>query len=419
MNFSARSRSLLLGGGAIALIAVIAGLLVGHFAWSAATTTLRFSPASNHFGRFGYARPGGAGSGEYGPGGSGGRYGPGGLFGHGGGAGETGGSSGESSGNSSRGNPPGSSSGVSGAITSKVDPGLVDINTVLGLEGGEAAGTGMVVTSGGLVVTNNHVIIGATKITATDIGNGTTYTARVVGYDHGHDIALLQLEGASGLKTVNLGNSSSLKVGQSIATIGNAGGAGGTPSATSGQVSALDQSIAAGDEVDSSQEHLSGMIQIDGDLRPGDSGGPLINSAGEVIGMDTAASPTFQFESSAGEGFAIPIEQVQTIAKEIREGQSSGTIHVGATGMLGVFVQDQSNEGALVENVISGTPAAGTGLSAGDVVTAVDETSVSSPTALTELILKEHPGDRVKLSWRTPTGEQQTAMVTLAEGPPE
>ncbi len=185
-------------------------------------------------------------------------------------------------------------------------------------------------------------------------------------------------------------------------------------------MSALDQSITAGDEVDSSQEHLSGMIQIDGDLQPGDSGGPLVNSAGEVIGMDTAASPTFQFESSAGEGFAIPIEQAQTIAKEIREGQSSGTIHVGATGMLECSCRTRArNEGALVENVISGTPAAGTGLSAGDVVTAVDETSVTSPTALTDLILKEHPGDRVKLSWRTPTGEQQTATVTLAEGPPE
>jgi len=421
MIFDGDSRSVLLRGGLIALLAVIAGVLVGHFVWSATTTTLRLSPASNRFGRFGYAGRGGLGSGEeYGAG----RYGSGApLFGPGG-SGETGGSSSENSSGATGetgGSSSGSSSGVSSAITSKVDPALVDINTDLGLEDGEAAGTGMVVTSDGEVITNNHVITGATKITATDVGNGTTYTARVVGYDHGHDIAVLQLEGASGLKTVSFGDSSALKVGQSIATIGNAGGAGGRPSATSGQVSALDQSITAGDELDGSQEHLSGLIQINGDLQPGDSGGPLVNSSGEVIGMDTAASSTFQFESSADEGFAIPIEEVQTIAKEIREGQSSSTIHIGATGLLGVFVQGQGGqgEGALVENVISGTPAASSGLGAGDVITALDGTSVSSPTALTELILKEHPGDSVKVSWRTPAGEQQTATVTLAEGPPE
>ncbi len=415
---SPKSRNVLLRGALIALIAVIAGVLAGHFVWSASTTKL--SPASSSFGRFGYAGPGGLGSGESGAG----RYGSrGGLFGPGGGSDETGGGSSENGSGSGEGgaSSSGSTGGVSSSITSKVDPALVDINTDLGLEDSEAAGTGMVVTSTGEVITNNHVITGATKITATDVGNGTTYTAHVVGYDYGHDIALLQLEGASGLKTVSFGSSSSLKVGQSIATIGNAGGAGGTPSAAGGQVSALGQSITAGDEIDGSQERLSGLIQIDGDLQPGDSGGPLVDSSGEVIGMDTAASSTFQFESSADEGFAIPIEQVQTIAKEIREGQSSSTIHIGATGMLGVFVEGQSGqgEGALVENVISGTPAATSGLGAEDVITALDGTGVSSPTALTELILKQHPGDSVEVSWRTPSGEQQTATVTLAEGPPE
>lgn len=421
------SRSVLLGGTLIALVAVIAGVLVGHFAWSTSTTTVRLSPDSSRFGRIGYAGPGSVGTSENGAGsdGSSSR-----LFGPGGGSSETGTGSdetGSSSGEPSTGSSEtgsdssGSSSGVSSSVTSKVDPALVDIDTDLGLEDGKAAGTGMVVTSGGEVITNNHVITGATKITATDIGNGATYTARVVGYDHSHDIAVLQLEGASGLKTVSFGSSGSLEVGQSIATIGNAGGVGGTPSAASGQVGALDRSITAGDEIDGSQEHLSGLIEIDGDLQPGDSGGPLVDGSGEVIGMDTAASSTFQFQSSADEGFAIPIEQVKTIAKEILAGQSSSAIHVGATGLLGVFIRGQSSEGegALVENVISGTPAASSGIGAGDVITALDETSVSSPTALTELILKEHPGDSVKVSWRTTAGERQSATVTLAEGPPE
>src|SRR5271165_3719548 len=250
----------------------------------------------------------------------------------------------------------------------------------------------MVVTSGGEVITNNHVITGATKITATDIGNGTTYTARVVGYDHGHDIAVLQLEGASGLQTVSFGDSTSLQAGQSIATIGNAGGVGGTPAAAAGQVSALDQSITAGDELDGSQEQLGGLIQLVGDVQPGDSGGPLVNTAGEVLGMDTAASTTFQFESSANEGFAIPINDVQTIANLISEGRTSDTVHIGATGILGVLVESQSgDDGALVENVLSGTPAAAGGLSAGDVITALDGRSIGSPTALTDVMLQQHP----------------------------
>jgi len=408
-------RSVLVRGALVAVLAATMGVLVGHLLWSAAST-IRLSPASSRsFGPFRYAGPGAVGSaggaGEYG----GGRYGSGGgLFGPGDGSGKNGNSSAEGAGAAS-----GSAGGVSSSITTKVDPALVDINTDLGLEGGEAAGTGMVVTSTGEVITNNHVITGATKITATDVGNGTTYAARVVGYDYGHDIAVLQLEGASGLKTASFGNSSSLKVGQSIATIGNAGGAGGTPSAATGQVSALDQSITAGDELDGSDEHLSGLIQLNADLQPGDSGGPLVGSSGEVLGMDTAASATFQFESSANEGFAIPIDEAQTIAGQIHEGHSSGTIHIGATGMLGVLVQGQSSEGALIENVLSGTPAAGSGLSAGDVITALDGAGVSSPTALTELILQKHPGDSVQVTWRTPAGEQQTATVTLAEGPPE
>lgn len=391
------------------VLAAIAGVLIGHFAWSA-TSTVRVSPA-NGFGPFGFSRPGGAR--EYG-----GRYGSGGgLFGPSGQ--ESGTSSGENGAASEGSGASGSTSAVPSAITSKVDPALVDIDTVLGYESGEAAGTGMVVSSSGEVITNNHVITGATKITATDIGNGTTYTAHVVGYDRSHDIAVLQLEGASGLKTVSFGNSSSLHVDESVVTIGNAGGVGGTPSATTGQVSALDQSITAGDEVDGGSEQLSGLIELQGDLQPGDSGGPLVNSSGEVLGMDTAASETFQFQSSANQGFAIPIDEVRTIADEISEGQSSSTIHIGETGLLGVDVASQGDEGAVVENVITGTPAASSGLAAEDVITSLDGTAVSSPTALIELLLKEHPGDSVKVSWQTPAGAHDSATITLASGPPE
>jgi S1-C subfamily serine protease len=380
---------------ALALVAIVA-VVLGHYAWSAPTAA-QLSPTST-FEPFGAGGQGGA------PGST-----------------EDSGDAGEGAGAS------GAPSGVSSAVTAKVDPGLVDVNTELGLEGGKAAGTGMVVTAAGEVITNNHVIAGATKITATDVGNGTTYNARVVGYDYGHDVAVLQLEGASGLQTVSFGDSTSLQVGQSIATIGNAGGAGGTPSATSGRVSALDQSITAGDEVDGGQEHLSGLVGLEGDVQPGDSGGPLVNSAGEVLGMDTAASATFRFASSTNDAFAIPIEEVRAIAEQIVGGRGSGTVHIGATGLLGVLVGGQGGEGegreggegAPVQEILSGTPAVGSGLSAGDVITAIDSTSISSPTALTEVMLGHHPGDSVRVQWSTPEGGQQAATITLGSGPPQ
>ena len=305
-----------------------------------------------------------------------------------------------------------------GAVTSEVDPGLVDIDTRLGYQDGAGAGTGMVLTSSGEVVTNNHVIAGATTITATDIGNGRTYTARVAGYDRAADIAVLQLEGASGLETVKLGDSGSVRVGQSIATIGNAGGAGGTPSEAAGRVSALGQSITASDDMDGSEEQLHGLIQLNGDLQPGDSGGPLVGSSGEVLGMDTAASSSFQFQPSSGEGFAIPIDTVETIATQIVEGRSSSKVHTGETGFLGILVEDQGS-GAVVEEVISGTPAASIGLGAGDVITSLDGASISSSTSLSGAILQRHPGESIRVAWRTAEGAQRSANVELASGPPQ
>jgi S1-C subfamily serine protease len=395
--------------GVLLAVAVAIAAVVGHFAWSAGSS-LHVTPASSRL--FGSSGPFGSGGSFRAPGsGEGGEGGPGRSLGGEGGADES------EAGQSGQGGS--SSQSVSDAVTSKVDPGLVDINTVLGVQGGEAAGTGMVVTSSGEVITNNHVIAGATKITATDVGNGNTYTARVVGYDYGHDIAVLQLEGASGLQTVSFGHPSTLKVGQSIATIGNAGGTGGTPSATGGQVVALDQSITAGDELGGGHERLEGLIELAGNLLPGDSGGPLVNSAGEVVGMDTAASQTFRLETSGNEGFAIPIDTVQAIAGEIWQGHGSSTIHIGATAMLGVLVNGEGEEGVQVGNVLSGGPAAAAGISAGDVITSVDGASIDSPTALIELMLQKHPGERVQVTWQTTAGATQTATVTLTASSPQ
>ncbi len=159
------------------------------------------------------------------------------------------------------------------SIASSVSPDLVDINTTLGDQGGSAAGTGIVLTSNGEVLTNNHVIDGATSISVTDIGNGQTYRATVVGYNRTSDIAVIQLQGASGLKTATLGDSSSVSVGQGVVAIGNAGGVGGTPSYAGGSVTALDQTITASDQGGANAEQLSNMIEINANIEPGDSGG--------------------------------------------------------------------------------------------------------------------------------------------------
>ena len=312
---------------------------------------------------------------------------------------------------------PSSGASETGTIASKVDPGVVDITTRLGYQGGEAAGTGMVLNASGDVLTNNHVIDGATSINVTDVGNGQTYTANVVGTDKTQDIAVLKLAGASELRTVNIGNSSSLAVGAPVTAIGNAGGVGGTPSVATGHVTNLDQAITASDESDNSTEQLTGLIQTDAALRPGDSGGPLVNAQGVVMGIDTAASSGFQFQAGT-EGFAIPVDQALSIARQIMAGQASITVHIGAAALIGVIVESASlNAGADIVSVETGTPADMAGLVPGDVINSLAGQSVHSATSLTTLVQRHHPGQKVTLGWVDTSGQQQSATIQLALGP--
>jgi S1-C subfamily serine protease len=305
-----------------------------------------------------------------------------------------------------------------GTIAAKVDPGVVDITTRLGFAGGEAAGTGMVLTSSGYALTNNHVIAGATSISVTDVGNGQTYDATVVGTDKTEDIAVVKLVGASGLKTVSIGNSSNLAVGAAVTALGNAGGVGGTPSVASGHVTDLNQSITASDQSDHSSEQLTGLIQTDAALQPGDSGGPLVNSQGTVVGIDTAASSGFQFQSGSSQGFAIPINQATSIARQIMAGQSSDTIHIGPAALIGVVVQVSSQSpGAEIVNVESGSPAEQAGLVNGDVINSLAGQTVDSPNTLSSLMARHHPGQKVQLGWVDTSGQQQSATIQLATGP--
>ena len=313
-------------------------------------------------------------------------------------------------------------------IAARTDPALVDIVSTLGYQNAGAAGTGQVLTSSGEVLTNNHVIEGATSITVTDIGNGQSYRARVVGYDQTRDIAVLQLQGASGLATVNLGNSSTAAVGQNVVALGNAGGKGGTPSVAAGRITGLGASITASDEGSGTSEQLSGLINHNAPIQPGDSGGPLLNRAGQVIGIDTAASNGTQFQSgpSQTQAFAIPINEALGLASQIEAGNASSTVHIGATGFLGVEVMSASNAtaqgvpagfGAAIAGVLPAAAAAGAGITAGDVITSVDGHAVSSPSALQAAMEQHHPGDRVTIGWTDQAGQAQSATVTLAAGP--
>lgn len=314
------------------------------------------------------------------------------------------------------------------AIAAKVDPALVDVDTKLGYQDETGAGTGMVIGSSGLVLTNNHVIDGATSIEVTDIGNGKTYTATVVGYDISGDVAVLKLQRASRLATVPVGSSSALQVGDQVVAAGNAGGTGGTPSVVGGKVTALDQSITAADEANGVSEELTGLIETDAAIEAGDSGGPLIDTSGKVVGMDTAASSGYLFGGGSTEGFAIPIDTAHAVAKEIVAGTASATVHIGPTAFLGVEVTaipprfggagGVSITGAVVVGVDAGTPAARAGLVAGDVIESLNGRSVETPTALTTLLQALRPGDTVELGWQDTSGQSHSTSVTLASGPP-
>ena len=235
------------------------------------------------------------------------------------------------------------------AVAGAVDPGLVDVNSTLSYQHAQGAGTGIVLHSSGLILTNNHVIRGATAQSVTDIGNGQTYPATVVGYDRTHDIAVVQAQGAAGLTTARFGNSDAVAVGDQILGIGNAGGVGGSPSTAPGTVTALNQTITVNDDSGGSGP-LGGLIQIAADIQPGDSGGPLVNTSGEVVGIDTAAAasngttpndqsatgrsgdggdPNGASAAGAGEGYAIPINTALDIATQIAHGSATDTVHMG------------------------------------------------------------------------------------------
>jgi S1-C subfamily serine protease len=390
----------------VVLVGGIAGAGIGHLVWatpSSVTATARNNPPASRGNPGTGQSPGGGYNFPFGPGSSG-----------------NGGTTREGA---------GGPSDVK-SIAAKITPALVDINTTFNYQGAAGAGTGIVLTSNGEVLTNNHVVDGATSISVTDLGNGRRYSASVVGYDPVHDMAVIQLKNASGLKAASLGDSAASKVGQPVVAVGNAGGKGGTPTSTGGSITGLSKSINASDSLDGTTEHLHGLIQVNADVESGDSGGSLVNSSGQVIGMDTAAEHQFNLQAPASRGYAIPIDQALTTAHAIEAGQGSADIHVGATAFLGVLIssaqqnqgaqpgQGSSAKGATIVRAVPGGPVAKAGLTAGDIITSLDGHSVTSSAQLSRLMITHHPGDHVTLGWMTASGHAHTSTVTLASGPP-
>lgn len=302
------------------------------------------------------------------------------------------------------------------AIAGKVAPALVDVYTTLAYRTAGGAGTGMVVTSTGLVITNNHVIAGATSIKAIDLGNGKTYTASILGYDVSHDVAVLQLQGASGLPTATVARSA-VRVGTKVVAVGNAGG-NGPPTAAAGVVTGLDRAITALSELSGTTEHLTGLIETDAAIQSGQSGGALVNRRGRVVGMVTAGSSGFAVSQSDSRGYAVPAQAFGPIVGDIVAGRASATVHVGATAILGVRVMATQTTGAFVVDVMSTSPAATAGIAPGDRIVGLSGQPVRSPDTVSRVLAAAQPGTRVHVDLVDPAGQARSVTVVLVAGPP-
>ena len=314
------------------------------------------------------------------------------------------------------------------SAAAKVSPAVVDVNTTIQTVSAneQAAGSGLILDSTGDVLTNNHVVDGSINIRVTIQGRSGTYPATVVGVDPSDDLAVIHVENVSGLPTVKLANSSSLKIGDSVIAIGNALGLGGVPRVTEGFITALDQTITAS-ENGSNSETLNGMIQSDAEISPGDSGGALVNAAGQVVGIITAGEATSFRTTTSSVAYAIPSNTAVRIANQILAGQAGGGVLIGPVGHLGVGVETLDPEtaaqlglgvtsGALVRTVQAGSPAAAAGITPNSAITAIDSTAIDSASALGKALQQFKPGDQVKVTWVTQS-TTRTATVTLVTGP--
>jgi S1-C subfamily serine protease len=393
-----RYRGLLIGGAAF----VALGICASGVGLGTALAALRADSSSAS------QSQGSAGSGSTGTGGPGG-YGNGSGSGNGNGSGNGYGSTGPQAGRTSV---------NATAATAAQQVGVVTIVSTLDYDrNSQAAGTGIILSSGGEILTNNHVVEGSTSVKVTVESTNKTYTAKVVGTDTTDDIAVLQLVDISGKNVTGLTkatlDTSKLAVGDAVTSVGNAEGTGNLVAAA-GSVTALNQSIQVANDQSGATENLSGLIETDADVVSGDSGGPLVDAQGEVTGVVTAASSGGRTTT----GYAIPITTALSIAKKIIAGEASSTITIGLPAFLGVeLATTQGATGVTISGTVAGSAAAGTGLAAGDIITAVDGTAVTSTDSLSAAVKAHAAGDAVTITYTDASGASQQVTVTLAEGP--
>ena len=305
----------------------------------------------------------------------------------------------------------GGSTTTGNSVAAAQSAGVVLIEAETG--SGIAAGTGMILTANGQVLTNYHVVAGSDKVSVTVADSGNTYTATVVGFDQAKDVALLQLKNASGLTTVTV-DRDQVAVGDTIAAVGNASG-GGELLKAAGSVTATDQSLTvSSDSPWGNSEDLSGLVETNAKAVPGDSGGPMFDTQNEVLGMTTAGS------TRERTSYAVPIATALAVVDQIETGQDAGTVRVGPAGYLGIKVADAetgSTTGKTITQVVAGSPADQAGVVAGSKLTKVGDTTIKASANLATVIRALEPGQQVTIDWTTPNGTHRTATVTLGSSP--
>jgi len=309
-------------------------------------------------------------------------------------------------------------------VAKEVSPSVVSIvtestaQTYFGSTQQESAGTGIIISKDGYILTNRHVIPANASKVQVVLSDGTAYdNVKVVGRDPLNDLAFLKIDGASNLTPAKLGNSSDVKVGTRVIAIGNALGQYQT-TVTSGIISALGRPLTASSENGDSSESLENLLQTDAAINPGNSGGPLVNINGEVIGINTAVSSEGQ-----GIGFAIPIDDAKGLIKSVVESGELkraylGVRYVSITPDIANQLKLSVKQGAYVSEgedaVVSGSPAAKAGLKAKDIITKVNGTEIDARHPLASQLSQFAPGDTVTLT--VLRGDQTLELkVTLAQ----
>lgn len=304
-------------------------------------------------------------------------------------------------------------------VTRDVSPVLVNITATTRAFGAAAAGSGIVLTGDGQVLTSHHVVKGAKAVQVSRVADGAVYNAQVLGYDARADIALLSLTGAAGLAAARIGSSSDLRVRDEVVAIGNAGGS-GAATAVPGRVSDLDSTIMAVNEQDFSRQALTGMLEIEAPVSSGQSGGALADHTGAVVGVIAAASgerePPPGDAADPPNGYAVPIDAAMRVVRQIRSGTPTESVHIGPAATLGVVISDASPRGARIDMAIPGLPGQSAGLASGEIVTSIDGQAVTSARALRTAIDTRRPAEVVRLGVLETDGDKRVVSVRLAPG---